>query len=193
MKKYRVLLFEDVKKQGRKGEVVDVKPGFARNYLLPQGKAHIATKQILRLQEQLQKERLEQAKRDKEEAEKLAANLSGKSFDTVVRTDPDGNMYGSVTAAMIAEMITQAGFPLEKHHVGLTHPIKQIGTVPVTLHLGEGVTTQVSFTVKPDGVVKKPEAESAPKQTAVTRGTESTEEAQTTEEAPEEAPTETSE
>ena len=180
------MLFEDVKKQGRKGQVIDVKPGFARNYLLPQGKAHIATKQTLRLQDQLQKERLEQAKRDREEAEKLAANLSGKAFDTIVRTDPDGNMYGSVTATMIAESITQAGFPVEKQHIGITHPIKQIGTLPVTLHLGEGVTTQVSFTVKADGVVRKPVTENTPKQTAVTRGTEPTEESQaTTEESSE--------
>lgn len=150
MAKYNLLLLEDVINYGRKGDLVHVAPGFARNYLLPKRKALLATRVTIKMREKLQKERKEQAEIDRKESEKLAAKLEGKTFETTVKVDPEGHLYGSVTAHDIMEIVVREGFVIEKKHVALAHPIKQIGTYQVNLRLPEGVEVAVGLIVKPD-------------------------------------------
>ncbi|MCH9620901.1 MAG: hypothetical protein S4CHLAM20_03090 [Chlamydiia bacterium] len=153
--KYHVLLLEDVTNHGRKGEVAFVAPGYARNFLLPEGKAIMATKATVKMQEKLKKERAEQAKKDKVVSEKMAQDLKGKMFSTVVKVDSDGHMYGSVAINDILTLLSNEGFKLEKKNVALHLPIKSLGKHEVTLKLPEDVMATISVEVKPDRIVEK--------------------------------------
>lgn len=170
----QLLLLEDVENLARKGEIVKVKPGYARNFLLPSGKAVVADTRALRMQEKLREERAKQAVVDKKEALELAASLDKKEFTIVVKVDSDGNMYGSVSALDIAKLLKDHGFAVERTNVKLLQPIKSLGVYEVTLALNEGVKASVALTVDSDiplpqhkRKVKK-EAESAPVETVET-------------------------
>lgn len=143
----KLLLIEDVDALGRSGEIVSVKPGYARNYLLPQGLAVVADKQALRQQERLTEERQKKAVVDKEESEKVAARLDGITLTTVVKVDHEGHMYGSVTAHEIAHLLQeQQNIEMDKKNIQLKHAIKTTGVHVIPVKLKEGVTT--SFNLK---------------------------------------------
>lgn len=132
----QVVLLERVAKLGQMGEVVQVRDGYARNFLLPQGKALRATKDNAKRFEaeraQLEARNLEL----KKEAEKVAGKLEGQSF-VVIRSASDGGaLYGSVTTRDIADAATEGGFSLDRRQVTLDHPIKELGlhTVSISLH-----------------------------------------------------------
>lgn len=99
--KQQLLLLEDIEGLGRSGDVVTARPGYVRNFLLPQQKAVIAGTRTLRLQAKLKEQRMIQAAEDKAESEKLAEMLKDIVLEFQVRVDPDNNMYGSVTIADI--------------------------------------------------------------------------------------------
>ena len=101
----KLLLLEDVEALGRSGDIVGVKPGYARNFLLPQGLAIIADKRALRMQARLQEERRNRAIVDRKESEELAAKLEGQNLTTIVKVDHDGHMYGSVNVADVADLL----------------------------------------------------------------------------------------
>lgn len=146
-----VLLLKDVESHGRKGEIISVRPGFARNFLFPSGLAVKASPQALRQQAKLKAEREKQAIADKADAEALAAKLVGLSIETIVKVDHDGHMYGSVSSADIASLLhAQHGIEVEKKCVHLKHPIKEVGVVEVPLRLKEGVTAAISLKVVPE-------------------------------------------
>ncbi len=150
----KVLLLEDVGARGRKGDIVDVKSGFARNFLVPQGRAMRATKQAQRMQEALQEERKKQAALDKASAEKQAAYLSGKVLETSVKVDKGGHMYGSVSAVDVQRLLKeQNGVDFNRRNIVLPHPIKKIGVTEVTLRLKEDVTCQIKVKITAEGVV----------------------------------------
>ncbi len=155
MAKYHILLLEDVVNYGRKGDLVHVAPGFARNFLLPKQKALLATRVTIKMRAKLQEERNKQAEIDRKESEKLAQKLEGKSFETTVKVDPEGHLYGSVAPADVVELMAREGFEINKKHVALPHAIKQIGTYQVTLKLPEGVEAIVGLVVKPDREIVK--------------------------------------
>ncbi len=143
----KLLLLEDVEALGRSGEIVSVKPGYARNYLLPQGLAVIADKQALRQQQRLKEERQKKAIADKQESDQIAARLEGITLTTVVKVDHEGHMYGSVTAHEIVHILQeQQNIELEKKSIQLKHPIKTTGVHAIPVKLKEGVTT--SFNLK---------------------------------------------
>jgi large subunit ribosomal protein L9 len=131
-----VILLERVAKLGQMGEIVRVKDGFARNFLLPQGKALRATKdnrgKYEGMKQQLEARNLEL----KGEAEGVAGKLNGKSFIVVRQASDVGQLYGSVSARDIAEILTGGGFTVTRNQIALHAPIKTIGmhTVPVALH-----------------------------------------------------------
>ncbi len=131
-----VILLERVAKLGQMGERVRVKNGFARNFLLPRGKALRATeanaKRFETQRAQLEARNLEL----KSEAETLAERLDGQSFTMIRQAGDSGQLYGSVSTRDIAESITTGGFSVNRSQVVLTSPIKGIGlhAVPVDLH-----------------------------------------------------------
>jgi len=137
--KQQYLLIEDVEDVGRSGEVISAKPGFARNFLLPQQKAVLATEHTLRMQTRLQEERAKQAAVDKKAAEDLADKLRGTILKITVKVDPEGNMYGSVGPTDIIELFAKEGIPVDRRNIGLNKPIKEVGVHSMTLKLKEGV------------------------------------------------------
>ncbi len=155
----KLLLIEDVDDLGRSGDIVSVKPGYARNRLVPMGSAVFADKNALRRQARLKEERLKKAADDKKEAEAIAAPLEGKILTTIVKVDHDGHMYGSVSATDIVHLLEeQLSIKLEKRHIQLPHPIKKTGTTNVIVKLPEGVTASFQVKVVAEGATEEPEA-----------------------------------
>lgn len=132
----QVILLERVAKLGQMGDVVDVKPGYARNFLLPQGKALNANEGNI-AQFEAQKAQLEARNLEtKKEAEDLAAKLDGQQFIVIRSASDAGSLYGSVTTRDAAEAATADGFSVDRKQVSLVAPIKELGLhdVLVTLH-----------------------------------------------------------
>lgn len=157
----KLLLIEDVEDLGRSGDVVNVKPGFARNFLLPRGFAVVADKRTLRMQAQLQKAREDKAALDKAEALQSAEQLTGITLSTIVKVDHEGHMYGSVTVHDIVELLqSQANIALEKRLIVLKHPIKEVGVHPIPVKLKEGVSTTFNLKVISEADQNKEASES---------------------------------
>jgi len=157
--KQQLLLLEDVDGLGRSGDVVNAKPGYVRNYLLPKKKVALADKQTLKMQVRLKAQREQQAKIDRKDAEELAAKLVGFVLTTEVKVDSDGKLYGSVSIANIVSMMQERGYPVEKKDILLTHPIKTLGTYPIKLKLKEDVSASFQLEILPEGALpeEKPE------------------------------------
>lgn len=142
----QVILLERVAKLGQMGEVVDVKPGYARNYLLPQQKAMTASKaNIAAFEErkaQLEANNLE----TKKEAESLSEKLDGQQFIVIRAASDAGALYGSVTTRDAADAATEAGFTVDRKQVVLSAPIKYLGLhdVHVVLHPEVEATIQLN-------------------------------------------------
>ncbi len=141
----QVILLERVAKLGQMGEVVDVKPGYARNFLLPQGKALSASQANIEAFEQ-QKAQLEARNLEtRKEAEALAEKLNGQQFVVIRSASDAGALYGSVTTRDAADVATEAGFSVDRKQVVLS-PIKELGihAVQVVLHPEVEVTIQLN-------------------------------------------------
>lgn len=146
--KQQLLLLEDIDGLGRSGDLVTARPGYIRNYLLPQKKAVIAGAGTLRLQARLKEERLLRAASDKEESEKLALVLKEIVLEFQVRVDPDNNMYGSVTVSDIIESAAQQNIVLTRKNFPHSHyAIKNLGKKTVPLKLKEDVTAVLTVNV----------------------------------------------
>jgi large subunit ribosomal protein L9 len=131
-----VILLERIAKLGQMGEVVRVKDGFARNYLLPKQKALRATKENRSRFENMKVELETRNIEQRGEAEKIAKKLDGKSFTVVRQAAEGGQLYGSVTPRDLAALVTDSGFLVSRAQIALHTPIKSIGLhkVPVLLH-----------------------------------------------------------
>lgn len=149
----QLLLIKDVEDLGRSGDIVTVKPGYARNFLIPQKRAVVADKYTLRLQAKLKDERAKQAAADRSEAEKLAGLLEGKVIMIEVKVDPDGHMYGSVAATDIVNLLENEGIKIERRNVVLAAPIKTLGVHTVNLKLKEGIPSMITLHVVNEGYV----------------------------------------
>lgn len=160
----KLLLIEDVEDLGRSGEVVNVRPGFARNFLLPRGLAVVADKGALRMQARLQEAREQKAAEDKAEAEKIAAQIEDIVLKTTVKVDHEGHMYGSVSAHDVAELLQGSNHVIiEKRMIGLKHPIKTLGVHKIAIKLKEGVSAHITLKVMAEGAQEvEEEAEKAP-------------------------------
>src|ERR1700758_5391108 len=131
-----LILLERVPKLGQMGQRVKVKPGFARNYLLPQKKALRATKENLAYFESQRTQLEANNLHRKSEATEIGGKLEGLSVVVVRQAGESGQLYGSVSARDLAEAVSEAGFTIEKHQVVLERPIKTLGlhSVRIVLH-----------------------------------------------------------
>jgi large subunit ribosomal protein L9 len=148
----QVILLERVAKLGQMGDVVDVKPGYARNFLLPQGKAQTASEANIANFE-AQKAQLEARNLEtKKEAEDLAARLDGQQFIVIRSASDAGALYGSVSTRDAADAATEAGFSVDRKQVALIKPIKDLGLhdVMVTLHPEVSATIQLNVARSPE-------------------------------------------
>jgi large subunit ribosomal protein L9 len=142
-----VILLERIAKLGQMGDVVRVRDGYARNFLLPQGKALRSTKEnSKRFDEQraqLEARNLER----RQEAEAVAVKLNGTSFIVVRQAGETGQLYGSVTARDLVEILEAGGFSVARNQVALNQPIKSIGLHPVTIALHPEVDSEIIVNV----------------------------------------------
>jgi large subunit ribosomal protein L9 len=143
----QVILLERIGRLGQMGDVVNVKDGFARNFLLPQGKALRATKAN---RERFEKERAQLEARNlelKSEAETVAVKLKGQSFIVLRQAGDSGQLYGSVATRDIAAVVTEGGFSIERRQVMLDRPIKTLGLHDVRIGLHAEVEPHVTINV----------------------------------------------
>ena len=132
----QVILRTDVADLGGAGDVVDVKPGYARNYLIPQGLAYSASEGNVRRLESEHQEAQVSMDRQKDRAEGLAAELEGRSVSFKVKAGEEGKLFGSVTTVDIAEQLASEGVTIDRRDIIMEEPIKELGVfrVPVRLH-----------------------------------------------------------
>ncbi len=143
----QVILLERVAKLGQMGDVVDVKAGYARNFLLPQGKALTASKSNI-ADFEAQKAQLEARNLEtKKEAEDLAGRLDGQQFIVIRQASDGGNLYGSVTPRDAAEAATEAGFSVDKKQIIIQSPIKELGLHSVSVRLHPEVEAEIKLNV----------------------------------------------
>jgi large subunit ribosomal protein L9 len=142
-----VILLQRIGKLGQMGEVVRVKDGYARNFLLPQGKALRATEanksKFEGMKQDLQAKNLE----SKAEADKIGAKLDGKGFPVLRQASETGHLYGSVSPRDIATLLTDSGFAVDRNQIALNVPIKMIGQHKVPVHLHPEVEVTVTVNV----------------------------------------------
>lgn len=142
-----VILLERVAKLGQMGDVVTVKPGYARNYLLLQGKALTASKENI-AQFEGQKAQLEARNLEtKKEAEALAARLDGEKFVVIRSASDGGNLYGSVTPRDVSAVANEAGYSVERKQVIIPNPIKELGLHKVDIYLHPEVEVEITLNV----------------------------------------------
>lgn len=144
-----VLLAEDVESLGKQGEIVNVKPGYARNYLLPQGLATVASEQNKQMvhrhrqrMEELQTSRLKDLRRQADAISKYSVTLEANA-------NKEGHLYGSILAADISKALKSASFDVEPDDVGLEGPLKELGMYTVKIRLDSDVETAVKVWVVP--------------------------------------------
>jgi len=146
----KVILLSDLRHQGKRGQVVDVKSGFARNFLLPQGLALIATPGNLKYFEQQRKKIDAKHARERDAAAAIAARLAGLKLSVAKRVGETQTLYGSVTATEVAEMLQAKGFEIDRRHIDLEGGIKTLGDHPVRIELHPEVIAEVVVTVVPE-------------------------------------------
>lgn len=157
-----VILLERVAKLGQMGETVNVRPGYARNFLLARGKALRATennkKHFEAQRAQLETRNLER----RNEAQTVAEKLDGQSFVLIRQSGETGVLYGSVSTRDLAEVVTKEGFSVERGQFVLNQPIKTLGlhTVPVTLHPEVEVKVTVNIARSPEEAERQARGES---------------------------------
>ena len=163
-----IILLETVERLGQLGDVVRVRPGYARNYLIPQGKARYATAENL-AEVRARREELERKAQELlAAAERRRDALAGFALAVKVETNPDGKLFGSVGATEIARAASEAGAPLERPEIRLPDgPLRELGEHEVAVHLHPEVETAVRVTVESGSVVDLPDddepaAEAAP-------------------------------
>lgn len=150
----KVVFYEDVEGTAQVGDVKEVKNGFARNFLLPRGKAAAATKNNIQHATSLaQKEAIRQAKLDSA-AQGVVSKLEGLTVRIEARLGESGRLFGSVTNRDIAEKLHAAGHEIDSHIIQLPEPIRELGERLVPIRLTRNVTTNVTVVVEPDEASK---------------------------------------
>jgi large subunit ribosomal protein L9 len=144
----QIILQEDIEKLGHRGEVVTVKPGYARNFLLPRKLAIEATTGNMKALERIRGALAKKTATELEAAQKQAALLNGVSLAFKRKAGENDQMFGSVTSADIAEGLAAQGFKIEKRQVQLADPLKALGQYTVTIKVFRDVTAEVKAHVE---------------------------------------------
>jgi large subunit ribosomal protein L9 len=145
-----VILREDIKTLGRAGEMVRVKPGYARNYLLPQGLAYEATEGNRKRIAAETRVRAARNQAERTEAEQVAATLREVTLTLTGKAGEEGKLFGSITSQDIADALARQGHQLDRRRIELEHPIKTTGSHTVTVRLHPEVQADVRVSVVPE-------------------------------------------
>lgn len=149
MKTVKVILKEDVDKLGEQGAVVSVKPGYARNYLVPQGLAYEATASNVRRLEEERRQAEQRARKDYLEARRRASQLTDVALTFHAKAGEESKLFGSITAGDIADRLAEQDldFELDRRQIELDEPIKALGVYTVAIRLHKDVKPEVKVWV----------------------------------------------
>ncbi len=143
----QVILKEDVINLGYKDDVVNVKDGYGRNYLLPQGKAIIATESAKKVLAENLKQRAHKLEKIKKDAEALAAKLDGVSLTIGAKTSSTGTIFGSVTSIQVSEALEKLGYNVDRKVIVIKEPVKEVGQYKAIAKLHKDVSVEIPFEV----------------------------------------------
>jgi len=143
----KVILREDVKGKGSAGDIIEVKPGFARNFLVPRGFAYIATEENAKAYEAEKYQKAKKIERLLIDAERKKEEIEKISLTTAVKVGEDGKLYGSVTSHMIADLLREKGYDFNHRKILIEEPIKELGVYEVGISLAPGVDAKVKVWV----------------------------------------------
>ncbi len=143
----KIILKEDIANLGYKDDVVEVKNGYGRNYLIPQGKAVIATDAAVKMLAEDQRQRAHKLAKIKADAEAAAAALEGVKLTIGAKTSSTGTIFGSVNAIQIAEALEKLGHNIDRKLISLKESVKEVGEYVATVKLHRDVTVEIPFEV----------------------------------------------
>ncbi len=143
----RVILRTDIEKLGKLGDVVEVKPGYARNYLLPKRLAMPATESNLKIFEQEKKKLEEKLNAERFQAKELAEKLEKEVIEIPVRVGEGDKLYGSVTSSNIVELLKEKGFEIDRKKIEMDKPIRALGEYKIPVKLYPGVVATLNISV----------------------------------------------
>jgi len=143
----KIILLQDVKSLGKRGEIKEVSDGYARNFLFPKKLAQMATPEIVKKTEAQEKQRVEKEKEEIGKKKKLAESLQGKKF-TIKAKDKKGKLFGSITAKQISEKLAENGFVIWEKCLNIAKPIKELGEHKIKIDLGDGIATEFDLIVE---------------------------------------------
>jgi large subunit ribosomal protein L9 len=149
MAQIELILSEDVPSLGEAGDVVKVKPGYARNYLLPQGKAIVATEGRIAEIEHHRRIIQEKMAREMKKLELVKRELEKLELEVSMQAGEEGKLFGSVTSAAIAGLLAEKGYEIDRRKIALNEPIKQVGEHRVPVRLRGELVAEVKLTVQP--------------------------------------------
>ena len=147
MRSVRLILREDIPGLGEAGDLVGVKVGYARNYLLPQGKAILATEAKIAQLEHNKRVVSEKLGKELKDLEALRERLQALELEVVAKAGEEGKLFGSVTSAHVADMLAEKGFEIDRRKIALSEPIKEIGEHKVPIRLRGEIVAEVTVSV----------------------------------------------
>ena len=139
----KLILIEDVPNLGYKDDVIEVKSGYGRNYLIPQGKAVIATPSALKILAENQRQRAHKLAKIKADAEAVAATLEGVALTIGAKTSSTGTIFGSVNNIQIAEALEKAGHNIDRKLIFIKEAVKEVGNYTATVRLHKEVAVEI--------------------------------------------------
>ena len=142
-----VILKEDILNLGYIDDIVKVKPGYARNYLIPQGKAIMASEAAKKVIAENNKQRAHKLEQLKKDAEAFAEKMEGTTLSIGAKTSSTGTIFGSVTNIQIAEELAKKGFEVDRKHIVIQDQVKEIGSYTATVNLHKEVSVEIAFDV----------------------------------------------
>jgi len=144
----QVILSEDVHALGEAGEIVSVKPGFARNYLIPQGTALPATAERVHQVEHQQRVISEKRAKELKDLESVKARLDATQLEIEAQAGEEGKLFGSVTSQNLADLLAEKGLEVDRRKIVLQEPIKRVGEHKIAIRLRSDVVAEFKVTVK---------------------------------------------
>jgi len=143
----QVILLEDMSNLGYKDDIVTVKSGYGRNYLIPQKKAVIASESAKKVMAENLRQRTHKLEKIRGDAQTIAAKLAGVSLTIGAKTSSSGTIFGSVTSIQIADELAKKGFEIERKQISLKEPIKEVGTHQATVKLHKDISVDIQLEV----------------------------------------------
>ncbi len=144
----RIILLKDIENLGKKNEVKEVKDGYARNFLIPKGLAKMATKKAMEQLEAQKEAEAQKAEEGLKELQSLIENIEGREFIISVKVGDENQLFESITAQKVQEILKQAGYDVKKPQIEIVQPIKEIGEFPIKIKFNHNLEAEITIIVE---------------------------------------------